>query len=302
MQTLKMIFIFSALLSNAFAVAAEKKKPSVKVVNVIEESVADLLQFPAQIQAKERSVIISEAQGNLIEITVSLGQKVKAGDTVAILQNTMPGYEFSKARLKSPIDGVVSQLFSPVGSKLMANAKILEIFNPNKLHAMIDIAAKDIGPLQLHSLGTFKHKDLGIEAKVKVLGVSPYIHPVTGTASAELEFLGDVANLNPGLIGSVTFRVKERNAYLIPETAITYLGNKPKVGIIEEGKYKLLDIKLGARPAGKIEVTEGLKSNDQLVIRASGFVGEGEEVIIEGQPVVQKEAKKAETEQTEAKI
>jgi multidrug efflux pump subunit AcrA (membrane-fusion protein) len=263
--------------------AAEKKKISVKVEEAKRESVADILQYPAQIQAKERSVVMSEIQGNLLEITVSLGQSVKVGDTVAIVQNTMPGYEFSKAKLISPIEGIVSEFYAPVGSRLTQNTKILEIFNPKKLHALIDIPAKELGSLKGENTGRFTNRELEIDAQIKIIGVSPYIHPITGTATAEIEFLDNTEKLQPGLLGSAIFRVKERDTFLIPETAITYLGNKPKIGIISEGKYQLRDIKLGSRRAGKIEVTEGITEKETIVVRASGFVAEGEEVLLEGQ-------------------
>jgi len=82
--------------------------------------------------------------------------------------------------------------------------------------------------------------------------------------------------LRPGLFARVGISAENRdNAILIPEAAVVPQGNTRYVFRIEDGKAVRIDVKLGLRRSGEVEVTEGLAPGDVIVISGQQRVRDG---------------------------
>ncbi|EWY42204.1 hemolysin D [Skermanella stibiiresistens SB22] len=94
--------------------------------------------------------------------------------------------------------------------------------------------------------------------------------------------------LRPGLFARVGISAASRdNAIMIPESAVVPEGNSRYVFRIQEGKAQRVDVKLGQRRAGEVEVVEGLSPGDVVVTGGQQRVRAGGPVeIVNGQPGV----------------
>ncbi|MEZ4752172.1 MAG: hypothetical protein R3B54_16520 [Bdellovibrionota bacterium] len=112
-------------------------------------------------------------------------------------------------------------------------------------------------------------------------GVSPFVDPATGTAGAELEFKKGPAHLPPGSMGRVYFKVRAHAGFQVPEDAVVYRGKKTLLRVVQESKAKLTPVELGPIRRGLVEIQEGLTEGDTIVVRASQFIADGEEVTVQ---------------------
>jgi membrane fusion protein (multidrug efflux system) len=94
------------------------------------------------------------------------------------------------------------------------------------------------------------------------------IDTATRTVRVVSEFDNADDALRPGLFMTVELRLEAReNAVLVPEEAIDPVGDKAFVYVIRENRARRVEIGLGQRLAGEVEVRRGLALGDVVVVR-----------------------------------
>lgn len=102
-------------------------------------------------------------------------------------------------------------------------------------------------------------------------------------ATRALTVRGAFANadgaLKPGMLLQVRVRRPERQALLVPEIAVVQAGSDSYVfRVTPEGAAERADVKLGTRAGGQVEVLEGLKAGDPIVVDGTGKLRPGQKV------------------------
>ncbi|MEQ1750562.1 MAG: efflux RND transporter periplasmic adaptor subunit [Prosthecobacter sp.] len=119
--------------------------------------------------------------------------------------------------------------------------------------------------------------------KGKLSRLDSRVDPATRAVAARAEVPNADLLLKPGMLVTASLRVEPRISLSIPERALVPIGSKTFVFTITEDKAKRVEITIGRRKPGYIEVLKGLEEN-QLVV-ADGLVGlqDGMVVKITGQ-------------------
>ncbi len=267
----------------AFA-KANIEKVFVKIAK--KKEISDKLTYPARVTPKVSAMILSESQGVMTRLSFNLGDKVLKNQTIAKITHADPVYEYRPFLLKAPVSGVVSKVFTNVGSQITKGQKIMLLTDPNETKLMIEVAVKDLSSLKKGMKGTFITRSENKRYKVKLKGISPLIDSATGTATAELEFISKFpTKVLPGIIGKISFKTNIHQGFLFPQNVLTYKGNQPQVRVVsDENKVSRINVKLGAKRKGQIEILSGVKKGTYLIEKASGFVKDGSIVAIQNLP------------------
>lgn len=112
--------------------------------------------------------------------------------------------------------------------------------------------------------------------------IDPAINPITRTFTVEIKIPNPKRLLRPGMFARVKIKTDEVEAIFVPRSAlIKQLGsNIFYVYIVENNTAIRKDVKLGIELDEWIEVKDGLKHNDQLIIKGIGRVKNGTQVTI----------------------
>ncbi len=263
---------------------AGKKKPTVFVESVKATSLFDVLTYPARVVPRINAVVLSESEGVVQDILAPLGTSVKKGQRLLILKNTDPVYRYRPVPLTAPVAGVVSAVDITIGSRVARSQRLMQITDPSQIRITVEIAVSDLEAVRPGLAGELTVPGLDTRVAVQVVGMSPYVDPATGTATAELSQITDAkSNLPPGIVGKVTFKARGRKGIQIPEHAVAYQGRNPFVRVVSGGKAKFVPVTLGSTRLGMVEVTKGLEDDMSVIVRSSTYVAEGEELQIEAQ-------------------
>lgn len=211
--------------------------------------------------------------------------------------------DLAKTIIYSPIDGVVTQINAEVGERVvgtsqMAGTVIMVIADLSKMEARIDVSEVDvvhvsIGDTAILSVDAFPEKKLkGIvyeisnAAKTKGLGTQEEVV----NFEVRIRILDKDIALRPGM--SVTADIeteKKYNVIAVPIQAVTVRSlkkNKPVdnsstelntkkndkddmvevVFIVENGVAKMVPVKRGISGEMYVEITEGLKGDEEVVV------------------------------------
>jgi len=124
-------------------------------------------------------------------------------------------------------------------------------------------------------LGLLK-KDLKVEATTEAFietfkglleTVSARVDPTTRSILVQAKINNSDLKIIPGMLINVGVILKEKNSLSVPEESIVQQGDKFKVyKIIDNKTVELVEVKVGSRNFGKVEILNGL-NQDELIVR-----------------------------------
>jgi multidrug efflux pump subunit AcrA (membrane-fusion protein) len=275
---------FALAAGTAIAGPEKEKAPVVFTAPVKTADLFDTLLYPARLTPKINATLLSESDGIVTQIQAPLGRTVRARQTVLTITNTDPVYNFAPLRVLAPVSGVVSSVEVTEGSRVLRGQKLATITDPSQIRIDIEVPASDLGSIHAGMQGELRIAAQEKTVAVKILGISPFVDPASGTATAQLGLMKSAAGdpvLLPGVVGTVTFQANAHRGVQIPEVAVIYRGADPFVRVIENGKAHFLPVTLGPSRRGDVEVLKGLQPGATLLVRANTYVADGEAVTVQ---------------------
>lgn len=279
---MKLPLVLAVLCASVLAVAAEDK-PRVLLEEIKPLDDKQRIIVPAKVEARIQSVVVAETEGHVTRIVKPLGSTVRAGEVVLYLENKDPGFTYAAVPVRSPVAGVVSQMAIAQMTKAFRGDKLFTVINPKSLKLTAEFPSNELGIVKAGQAGLFKSESASGQIPLKIAGVSPLVDARTGTASAELEFVGKTDALPPiGTIGQAIFEISRGSVFLIPETSLIFRDGKPMVRLLKDAnKLDKRPVELGEQRDGSFVVKSGLAAGDRVIVRSNRPLKDGETVDIE---------------------
>lgn len=115
----------------------------------------------------------------------------------------------------------------------------------------------------------------GREFTGKVAQIDSRIDPVSRSIAVRAELPNPKGELRPGMFMTVKMQGQETPALLVPEAAIVPEQGRTFVFIVENGEAVRREVKLGKRRPGEVEVVEGLKEHERVVVEGTQNLRDG---------------------------
>jgi multidrug efflux pump subunit AcrA (membrane-fusion protein) len=277
---MKRLFIITLLITiNTYA-------EDVKIVfakKIEKTEIFDRYYLPAKIQSKVEAMVLAENSGRVEEIKVNLGQVIEKKATLVSIKHTDPSYKYNALKVSSPVAGIVADIYVSEGSLVAQGASLVRVIDPTKVKILVELTPRQLQVLKIGDAGELSAAVNEKKFKVVIKGVSPIIDSLTGTAPAELEIVDEknISLISLGTVGKVQFKANLHQGINLPEYAIAYDGTKPQLRIIEKDKVVIRDIKLGLKRDDQVEISEGLKGDEVVVLRSNSFLKPGDKVQVQ---------------------
>jgi Cu(I)/Ag(I) efflux system membrane fusion protein len=73
--------------------------------------------------------------------------------------------------------------------------------------------------------------------------------------------------LKPNMFADVTLFTNDKQALTVPSEAIIYYENSPRVvKVVAENKYQPVEVKIGMKSNGRVEIVEGIDNGDDILV------------------------------------
>lgn len=223
--------------------------------------------------------------GMVKEIPVALGDMVEPNMTLVRYQSEGAVEEVKE--IKAPSRGVIVGLYAQPQAHVDPAVPLVTLADTSRLRCGLDVYEKDIGQVR-------KGQRVRITATAfpseTFDGVITYISPRVDENSRTIKVRVDVGNtggkLKFGMFIRGFIQVGERQALVVPETAIQKIGGSPVVFVAEQNNsfvHRL--VKLGESANGLVEIKSGVEEGESIVSKGSfalkselnkGEMGEGE--------------------------
>jgi RND family efflux transporter MFP subunit len=178
--------------------------------------------------------------------------------------------QLQKMKVKAPFSGVIIDLpyYTP-GTKVTLNQKMLELMDFTKLYAEVFFPAAELNRIQLGQPIRITHYSMSRDTLWgEITQVAPALNPDTRSFEAAVLVNNEKKLLRPGMFVKVETIVDKKDSVLvIPREIILSKRQGKTVFVVDKGAAFERVISSGLENADQVEVLEGLKEGDRLVIK-----------------------------------
>lgn len=225
-------------------------------------------------QALYKEQLVTQQQFDDVSTRLSLSESDVERAKAAL---SLAKQRLIKTRIYSPLSGYVKEKKVSAGDYVRNGANMFVIIQNNPLKLNFTVTEKDVGKLKKGQDVIFKIDAFpGREFKGKVNVIYPALEEKTRTLQVEAIVLNPDNSLKPGFFAhTILYTGAERNALLVPIISLLYEGETVKVFVVDGGRAKERFVKVGQKYGEMMEVVEGLKGGENVVIAGQQNLSEG---------------------------
>ncbi len=107
----------------------------------------------------------------------------------------------------------------------------------------------------------------------KVDYIYPELSPKTRTLKVRLTIDTPKQILKPNMFADVTLFTDDKQTLTVPAESIIYYENSTRlVKVVAENKYQPIEVKIGMKSNGKVEILEGIEEGDKILVSAQFLI------------------------------
>lgn len=191
--------------------------------------------------------------------------------------------ELKDTKIFAPFDAIASSRNVSPGQVITKTTIITYLVDIDPVKAEFNVPERFLGQLQPGqrvelNVAAFPGRKFG----GSVFFVSPFINPDTRTALVKAQLPNENGELKPGMFANLELELALReNAIVVPEASISQIreGNRGMIYVIDDkSTVQLRAVTLGVRMPRFVEVVEGLKEGEQIVVEGVQKLGPGAKI------------------------
>jgi membrane fusion protein (multidrug efflux system) len=170
--------------------------------------------------------------------------------------------------VRAPFNGRVGTRSVSLGAYIAPGTRITSLDDLSKVRLDFAVPENLLGRLQPgQSVNAISAAYKNRIFKGKVSTIDPRVDQATRTARLTAEFENSDESLKPGMFLAVALEVSVKDeAIVVPEEAIVSEGLRHVIYPVKDNKVERRVITIGQRQGGKVEVVEGLKAGETIVV------------------------------------
>lgn len=183
--------------------------------------------------------------------------------------------------IRAPFAGRVGTRSVSLGAYVAPGTRITSLDDLSKVRLDFAVPENLLGRLKLgQTVNAISAAYKGRTFKGSVSTIDPRVDQTTRTARLTAEFENQDEALKPGMFLSVALEVSTKeDAVVVPEEAVVSEGLRHIVYPVKDNKVERRVITIGQRQGGKVEVVDGLKAGETIVVLGVQRVRPGAEII-----------------------
>jgi len=193
-----------------------------------------------------------------------------------LLQLQKEGKARQYVTLRSAVSGVVLEKPSIQGKRFMPGEVLYQIADLSSVWVLADVFEQDLGMVhqgQPAAVRVDAYPDKVFNGKITF--IYPTVTPETRTAKVRVELSNVQALLKPAMYARVEFASSHNKGKVlaVPDSAVLDSGTRQVVLVeLGAGRFEPRVVKLGMRGDGYVEVLEGVKAGEAVVVSANFLI------------------------------
>lgn len=238
----------------------------------------------AQNQYKSAQTNLKVAEANLSEVNRGARKEQKRA-SLARVRQAEAGLEEVEINLrdsviKSPITGTISKLNVESGELVSAGQPLLRVIDLEEMLVEIDLTAVSVSRIALGDKVNVKPEIMQQYIEGEVSSISPAADPQSRTFKVEVKIDNPGQRIKAGMFASVQLtKGKAGDAVIVPIASVVDLNtDSPHIFVVEDNRAVKKEIKIGIITDTQVEVLEGLKAGEKVIIKGQNRIESDAEV------------------------
>ncbi len=194
-------------------------------------------------------------------------------DTEALDNNS--NHSSGVLTVKAPISGIIAERNVIIGQLVDEGLTAFRIINTSALWAEAQVNEKDINQISSSSAGLFSASSLtGMQFNARVFFISQVVDEKTRTIPVRASIANIQGKLKPQMFGELRIPAgKNSTAILIPAEALIKINGDDCVFVrTDDTTFVKSPVITGAHLGDKVEIKEGLKPNEKIVVKGAFYL------------------------------
>ena len=239
---------------------------------------------------------IAIADSNLADINIKRDEKLASSNLIssaqldhtrtraesARLNKELARISLKKSLISSPLDGTVKTRNVKVGEFVRKGDKLVEILDLSRVIVKVNIPELEILEIKIGQkveVALYIMDEIIFSGKVKNIGLEADSN--NRTFPVEIHVENSERKLRPGMLARATFTKSiDGEQIVIPRHTILEKESGRVVYVFDNGKVLQRYIKVGLSQQDQVQVLQGLKKGELIVVEGQNKLSDGEEVNI----------------------
>ena len=236
---------------------------------IAEATLADARRQLERAQRLHSNNSISQARVDELRTAVNVSRA-----RLAAAQTRMDNH-----RIEAPFEGVIGLNDISIGAYLSAGTAVATLDSTRKMELGFAVPEKFVG--QIHAgqvVEGYTPAYPGERFAGELVELGTRINQLSRTLPVRALLNNPDGKLYPGQFMAASLTLRQREALIIPEQAVTIRGDKTYVFVVNDGIARRKSVELGSRSPGVVEVASGLAVEDQVIVTGQDRLSSGERI------------------------
>jgi RND family efflux transporter MFP subunit len=254
----------TALVRQARASLAEARRQRERIATFVQRGIS----AKADLETADAALEIAEGrhQDALEEVRNRQAVLLQRRSEVALARQ-----QLDDTSLRSPIDGVVRERLVFAGEYRAAGTPIATVVRQHPLRLQLAVPERASAALRVGQQVRLTIEGDPTVHEGRISRVSPSIEEGTRTLPVEAEIPNAEGRLRPGTFAKADIVTAEHSALVVPQSALVVFAGVEKVLIVKDGKAHEQRVRTGLRLADRVELIDGVKAGDVVIVSPGGL-------------------------------
>ena len=181
----------------------------------------------------------------------------------------------AQTQVTAPDHGVISARSATVGAVLPAGTELFRMVRQGRLEWRAEVTAAELNQIKVGTSASVTAAS-GVNLKGRVRVIGPTVDPQSRAALVYVD-LPQHPDVKAGMFAKGTFELGASQALTVPQQAVVIRdGFSYAFRVNPDLRVTQLKLQTGRRLGTQVEVLEGIKAEDDLVVQGAGFLNDGD--------------------------
>ncbi|RCW50800.1 MULTISPECIES: efflux RND transporter periplasmic adaptor subunit [Halanaerobium] len=193
--------------------------------------------------------------------------------------------QIDKTKVNAPFSGLVNRVNVEAGEMIPAGQTVVNLINIDQLFAEINVTAATVSAIKKGDTVDVRGETMQHYIEGEITNIAPAADEASRTFLVKIKIPNQDHRLRAGMFADVRItKGKSGSAVVIPiESVVNLNSDNPHVFVVEDGKSVRRDISIGISTDSRVEVLQGLKANQEVIIRGQNNLEAGQKVEVRNQ-------------------
>jgi len=225
-----------------------------------------LIELPGVVRANEDRLahIVPRFAGIVTEVRRNIGDSVKSGDTLAVIESSQ---SLSAYSLKTLLAGVIIEKHVTRGEAVTPDSQAFVVADLESVWIDLSVYQRDLTQIRPGQRARIIAGHDLPEAEGVVSYVAPVVDEATRTATARIVLENPDGFWRPGMFASALVTVERAEvAIAVPVSALHSLNDATVVFVADGTKFRPRVVTVGRRDGQRAEIRSGLAAGESIVV------------------------------------